>query len=104
MRRFNDLAAALTLQFQPRNCAEAGLIQTMIVARWRLLRMWGIQTAAFELEMAHAHQNAHPATAASGAVLAAIAFRTLADSSRSLALMHRMETSHEGQFNSALAC
>jgi hypothetical protein len=103
MRRFNDLAAALILQFQPRNSAEAGLVQIMIVARWRLLRMWGIQTAAFELEMARARQNADPATAPSGAVLAAIAFRTLADTSRSLALMHRLEAAYDRQYNSSLA-
>jgi hypothetical protein len=57
MRRFNDLAAALILQFQPRNSAETFLVQTMTVARWRLLRMWGIQTAGFELEMARALQQ-----------------------------------------------
>ncbi len=90
MRRFNDLAAALILQFQPRNSAEAFLIQTMTVARWRLLRMWGIQTAGFELEMARALQQSG-SPAASGAVLAAVTFRNLADNSRVLALQHRFE-------------
>ena len=51
----------------------------------------GPATPEAELEMARARQDAAPAPAASGAVLAAIAFRTLADSSRSLALMHRFE-------------
>ncbi len=64
-RRFNDLAAALTLQFQPRNSAETFLVQTMTVARWRLLRMWGIQTAGFELEMARA-QNSDPSAGSGG--------------------------------------
>jgi hypothetical protein len=61
--------------------------------------MWGMQTAAFELEIYRASQN----TQASGAVLAAIAFRTLADSSRSFALMHRFEIAHDRQYNRALA-
>ena len=100
MRRFNDLAAALILQFQPRNSAEAFLIQTMTAARWRLLRMWGIQTAGFELEMA-LQQSGSPA--ASGAVLAAITFRTLADNSRVLALQHRFEAAYDRQYNHALA-
>ena len=54
MRRFNELAAALILQFKPRNSAETFLVQAMTVARWRLLRMWGIQTAGFQQEMARA--------------------------------------------------
>ncbi len=100
MRRFNDLAAALILQFQPRDSAEASLVQTMTVARWRLLRMWGVQTAGFELEMA-LQQSGSPA--ASGAVLAAITFRALADNSRALALQHRFEASYDRQYNRALA-
>ena len=100
MRRFNDLAAALILQFQPRNSAEASLVQTMTVARWRLLRMWGIQTAGFELEMA-LQQSGSPT--ASGAVLAAITFRALADNSRVLALQHRFEAAYDRQYNRALA-
>jgi len=99
MRRFIDLAADLTLELQPRNSVEAGLVQTMTAARWRLLRMWGMQTAAFELEMARASQS----TQASGAVLAAIAFRTLADTSRSFALMHRFEIAYDRQYTRALA-
>ena len=52
MRRFNPLAAALMRQFQPRNSAETALVQSMTAARWRLLRMWGIQTAGFQQEVA----------------------------------------------------
>jgi cell division septation protein DedD len=57
-----------------------------------------MQTAAFDLEMSRASQH----TQASGAVLAAIAFRTLADTSRSFALMHRVEAAYDRQFNRAL--
>ena len=70
MRRFNDLASAVILQFQPRNCAETFLVQTMTAARWRFPRMWGIQTAGFELEMGPPTIHA--------AVLAALTFQTLA--------------------------
>jgi len=102
MRRFNDLAAALILQFQPRNSAETFLDQIMTVARWRLLRMWGIQTAGFELEMARALQQSGP-PAASGAVLAAVTFRSLSDNSRVLALQHRLEAAYDSHYNQALA-
>ena len=74
----------------------------MAAARWHLLRMWGIQTAGFELEMATVQQKPN-AAATSGAVLAAIAFRSLADNSRALALQHRPEASHDRQYNRALA-
>jgi Mg-chelatase subunit ChlI len=73
----------------------------MTAARWRLLRMWGIQTAGFELEMATAQQKPNAST--SGAVLAAIAFRNLADNSRALALQHRLEAAYDRQYNRALA-
>ena len=74
--RYNDLAAALILQFQPRNSTESFLVQTMTAARWRLLRLWGMQTAAFELEMARTAES-HPSLT-TGAVLAAVTFQHLA--------------------------
>jgi hypothetical protein len=98
IRRFNDLAAALFLQFQPRNSAEISMVQTMTAARWRLLRLWGIQTAGFELEMARQDRSA-----GSGAFLAAVAFRSLADNSRALALEHRLEAGYDRQYHKALA-
>jgi len=63
-RRFNDLAAALMLHFQPRNALEISLVQTMTAARWRLLRLWGIQAVGFELEMARQDPSAGPAPSA----------------------------------------
>jgi len=98
MRRFNDLAATLTRQFQPRNSAEIFLVQAMAVARWRLLRMWGIQTAGFQQEMARQDPSA-----GSGAVLAAATFRSLADNSRVLGLQHRLEAAYDRQYYRAFA-
>jgi hypothetical protein len=98
MRRFNDLAAALSRQFQPRNSAEIFLVQAMTVARWRLLRIWGIQAAGFQQEMARQDPSA-----GSGAVLAAVTFRSLADNSRVLGLQHRSEAAYDRQYNRALA-
>jgi hypothetical protein len=101
MRRFNELASALMFQFKPRNPAETALVQTMTAARWRLLRMWGIQTAGFESEMARTSQNSDP-SAGSGAFLAAATFRNLADSSRVLGLLLRYEAAHDRQYTRAL--
>ncbi len=95
IRRFNDLAAALTLQFQPRNSVEASLVQTMAAARWRMLRMWAIQATVFELETARLDSSL-----ASEAVLAT-AFRRLADNSQSLTLQHRLEAAYDRQYHRA---
>jgi hypothetical protein len=70
----------------------------MIAARWRLLRIWGIQTAGFQREMARQDPSA-----GSGAVLAAVTFQHLADNSRALALQHRFEAVYDRQYNCALA-
>jgi hypothetical protein len=70
----------------------------MTAARWRLLRIWGIQSAGFQLAMAR-----QDLSAGTGAVLAAVAFQSLADNSRALALQHRLEASYDRQFNRALA-
>jgi hypothetical protein len=100
LRRFNELAAALILQFQPRNSAESFLVHTMAASRWRLLRLWGMQTAGFQLEMARKAES-NP-TLGTGAVLAAVTFQSLADNSRVLALQHRFEVSYFREFNTAL--
>ncbi|HEY4361748.1 MAG TPA: hypothetical protein VGN17_12290 [Bryobacteraceae bacterium] len=106
LHRFNELASALVLQFSPRNSAESFLVhtllvQTMIAARWRLLRLWGMQTAGFQLEMARTAEF-HPGLGA-GAPLAAVTSQSLADHSRALALQHRLEVSYFREFNQALS-
>ncbi len=102
LRRVNDLAAALTLQFQPRNSAETSLIRTMAVARCLLQRIWGTQTAAFQREIDRLGNGSTP-FAGSGAVLAAAAFRSLADNSPSFGQQHRLEAIYDRDFNQALA-
>jgi hypothetical protein len=79
----------------------------MTAARWRLLRMWGIQTAGFQQEMARTAKSTP--SAGTGAVLAAATFRSLADNSRTHALQHRLgallddEAAYDRQYNHALA-
>ena len=88
--RFLDLLDALVFEYKPRTEAERSLVDTMAVARWRHLRLWGIQKAGFEREMdRHQGPPVHRAAAA---------FRSLADSSRALDLAYRYETSFDRQF------
>ena len=78
----------------------------MALARCMLQRLWRTQTAAFEREMDRlSNQATSPAGAGTGtrALLAAAAFRSLADHSRSFAQQHRLEAIYDSQFNQALA-
>ena len=96
--RFEELLLAVTAESKPRTPAEVALVETMAVARWRQWRVWGIQKAGFDLEMAREEHSA-----ASPPVRAAIVFRKLADSSRVLDLLLRYETAFDGQFSRALS-
>ncbi|MBV8841526.1 MAG: hypothetical protein JO307_01835 [Bryobacterales bacterium] len=95
--RFMELHAALMAEFQPRTTAEAALVETMVIARWRLLRVLAIQKAGLDLEMARQPSPASPA------YQAAIVFKNLADNSRFLDLLSRYEISFDRQFSRALS-
>src|SRR5580698_9584327 len=75
--RFCALLAALTEEFQPRTPFEQSLIENMAVARWRQMRIWGMEKAATR---------------------AALAFRSLSDDSRSLELINRYESRYDRQY------
>ena len=96
--RFDALLASLIQEFQPTTPNEHMLIQTMAVARWRQVRNWTIQTATIELETA----NQDP-EAGSPPVIAALAFRSLADNSQALHLLQRYDTALDRQYSRALA-
>ncbi len=96
--RFEDLVISLTTQLKPRSDAEAAIVETMAIARWKQMRIWGIQKAGFDLEMARLNSSCTiPAARAS------IVFKSLADNSRVLDLQHRYETGYDRQFCRAYA-
>ena len=95
--RFEELLRSLTAELQPRSTAETALVETMAVARWRLLRIWSLQKTAFDIEMARENMPA------SRPQRAAVVFRKLADNSRSLDLLLRYENSFDRQFSRALS-
>jgi hypothetical protein len=105
LRRYNQFAAALMLQFQPRDADETALIHSMALARWHRSTLWGMQTATLRREMRRArqhHSDSDPLAAESGAPRAA-AFRSLAENSRAFLRQHRLEIYYGRQFNQALA-
>src|SRR4051812_15574236 len=67
--RFIALLQALVEEYQPPTESETGLVEAMAVARWRQMRVWGIEKSDFDREMS---RHAGPAP-----IRAAIAFRNL---------------------------
>ena len=67
---FQESLNAYLLRLQPRDQVEADLVEEIVVAKWRQRRLWGIETASLNLEMAppgprsqhplHPRRGAHP--------------------------------------------
>ena len=91
-RAFAVLLSSFEAEFEPGTPSEAALIENMAIARWRLMRIWGIEKESFTLEIAKTNAASQPVTRA------AQAFRALSDESRSLDLLHRYETRYDRQY------
>ena len=96
--RFEDLFTSFIELIKPCSAAEAALVETMTIARWKQMRIWGMEKAGFQLEMSR-ESSAHGANATRGY----LTFKKLADNSRVLDLQHRYETGYERQFCRAYA-
>jgi hypothetical protein len=94
--RFSGLLAALHEELQPQTDIETSLVENMAVARWRQMRLWGIEKAAMEHEMRKRAEASD--TPENPATRAALAFRTLSDDSRSLDLINRYESRYDRQY------
>jgi hypothetical protein len=80
---FADLLAGLTCEFNPETEAQRALVETMAGSRWRQMRTWAIERATLESAM-----ESHDPGATEPATRAALAFRWLADDSRTLDLLN----------------
>lgn len=102
--RFTALLDSLNDLFTPRTCVESALVENMAVARWRQMRLWGMEQAGMTQEMQKqalrpGNDDANDETAARDApTRSAIAFRTLCDNSRTLDTFNRYETRFERQY------
>ncbi len=94
---FDDLMDSLIAEFRPQTANETALVETMAVARWKLSRNWIMHTALLEVETVKQNPSAGNAP-----VITALAFKSLADSSHSLHLLHRYEVSLDRQYSRAL--
>jgi hypothetical protein len=75
---------------EPVTPAETDIVEEMIAARWRIRRMWTIETGLLNAEIL-TQQSSPSVSEGDPAIHLAVAFRTLADDSRSLALASRYE-------------
>jgi hypothetical protein len=90
---FQEIRSEYIAVYKPENPAEQVLVDEMVVIRWRIQRLWTIETALMDREMGRDSSETEKAPGASeAAALLALAFRTLADESRSLALLSRYES------------
>ncbi len=95
--RFLELLRALIEEFHPASATQLMLVETMAVARWRQLRLWGLQKVAMDKEIA----LQDPAIG-TPEVRAALAFKASSDSLQP-DLILRYDVAFDRQFSRALA-
>src|SRR6266568_1844522 len=89
---FQKIRAEYLATYVPATPAEEVLVDEMIVARWRIQRLWTIETALFDCEVSRQQPEMDKAAQPNPAANLALAFRALADESYSLALLSRYES------------
>jgi hypothetical protein len=97
--RFNTLHDSLIEEFQPETPTECGLVETMVVCRWRLMRIWILENSALAHEIrkqAAANEQENKPTQA------ALAYRTLSDDTRWLDVFNRYEARFDRQLSRAI--
>ncbi|MEO8052737.1 MAG: hypothetical protein ABI833_20195 [Acidobacteriota bacterium] len=101
--KFEELMEGFLRKFNPADEVELELVTEMVAARWRLRRVWLIQTAALDLQM----DRMEPEIAEQFEVITqptrlSLAFTTMANSEKSLELLLRYETTYSRAFDRAL--
>lgn len=100
---FLKLRESYLLQFSPRNQVEADLVDQMIAARWRLERLWNIETSLLDLELVKQRpQIEKEYEVIDDDTRLALAFTGLSDNSRTLALLNRYEARMQRTYRGAL--
>ncbi len=95
--RFHELLADLTREHNPQTETQLGLVETMAMARWRVMRLWAIEREVIEEEIDRTPPGENGPAARAG-----LAFRTLADNGRVLDLLNRYESRLDRQYARAL--
>ena len=97
--RFNALHDALIEEYQPETATEVGLVETMVVCRWRLMRVWILENSAIAHEM---RKQAEANALENMPTQAVLAHRALSDHSRQLDVFNRYEARFDRQLSRAI--
>jgi hypothetical protein len=97
--RFNALHDSLIAEFKPETPTECGLVETMVVCRWRLMRVWTLENAAVSHEI---RRQAATNGRENMPTQAALAYRTLSDDTRWLDVFNRYEARFDRQLSRAI--
>ena len=89
------LSARFHAEFHPRTESETHHVETMIMCRWRLHRIWEFESAGLNHEI---NRLGAAVDSQNNRTRAALAFRNLSDQSRSLDLLSRYETRFDRAF------
>lgn len=102
--RFNALHDALIAEFEPQTPTECGLVETMVVCRWRLMRIWILENSAIAHEIRKQAGEAllHNAETENQPTQASFAYRSLSHDARGLDIFSRYETRYDRQLSRAL--
>ena len=95
--RFQELFASYISEYQPATASQVSLVETMAVARWRQLRVWGAQKTAMDRDMALQDPSVGPPS-----VRAILAFGGSPESSCPPEVLLRYEIAFDRQFSRAL--
>jgi len=100
---YHNLAEAYYDKFQPADDVERDILDSAVIARWRLRRDWSNEAALFDLEMDHQTEKvASQYRKIDHACQYALAFRAMADESKVIQLFIRYETAHQRAYYKAL--
>jgi hypothetical protein len=93
---FEQILNEYRIMYNPATAAEQDLVDEMVAARWRIRRLWTVETSLLDAEMLRApspsNGESEPEPSVDPGIHLARAFRALADDSRSLALTSRYES------------
>jgi hypothetical protein len=101
--QYDALEAEYIARFQPADGVEMDLIDDMVTARWRLRRIWTMQTAAFDLKMDQMEvEIAEKFTSIDEPTRTIVAFSNMANNEKSVQLLLRYETTYNRMYNRAM--
>jgi len=89
---FQKLRDDYLSELGPQSRIETDLVDQLVVARWRLERIWMIETGLLDLEMTKQREEVEKNfEAIDEEIRTALAFRSLCDDSHTLSLLNRYE-------------